>query len=255
MHIIGLQFDIQWEDKPANLAKVTSLLEQAAPAPGSLVILPEMFATGFSMNVDRIAEPYGGPTEKFLSETAACWQIHLVAGLAARDASGHARNKALVHGPRGELVGYYAKRRLFSPGAETEHYVAGKRPFIFSWAGIKVSTLVCYDLRFPELFREAAAQSRPELFVLIANWPAKRRLHWQRLLQARAIENQAYVAAVNRIGHDPLTDYHGQSLMIDPHGEILMDAGDKEGCTHLEPDLVALRKYRAGLAFLDDLRL
>ena len=117
-----------------------------------------------------------------------------------------------------------------------------------------VSPFICYDLRFPEIFRTAAASHRPELYVVIANWPEKRILHWVRLLQARAIENQAYVVGVNRIGTDPYYHYPGRSLILDPHGEIVADAGADEGVLRACLDLASLRKYREGLPFLKDMR-
>ena len=124
---------------------------------------------------------------------------------------------------------------------------------MFRWGECGVAPLVCYDLRFPELFREAAAACRPELFVVIANWPEKRISHWVRLLQARAIENQAYVLGVNRTGRDPYSAYPGRSLVADPQGEIVADAGGGEGWVSASLDLANLRKYREGLPFLDDL--
>lgn len=254
MTVIGLQVDIAWEDKPANFAKVTALLERAQPAPGSLVVLPELFATGFTMNAERVAEDEDGPTRKFLSATARQWQSHVVAGAAMRLPEGGIQNQALVFGPEGECDGLYAKRRLFSPVNEQGSYLAGHTPLVFRWSELQVSLLICYDLRFPELFRQAAASHRPELFLVIANWPARRRLHWERLLRARAIENQAYVMGVNRTGADPETEYVGDSFWVDPHGEILADAGRAEGWVQGQPDLAALCQYRARLAFLNDLQ-
>jgi predicted amidohydrolase len=177
-----------------------------------------------------------------------------MAGAAMRGRDGRARNKALVFSPTGELIAFYAKMRPFTPGREAEHYVAGERPTVFGWNDCVVSPFICYDLRFPEIFREAAAAHRPELFVVIANFPEKRIGHWAPLLQARAIENQAYVVGVNRIGSDPYYAYSGRSLIIDPHGQILADAGAREGCIAAQLDLAALRKYREGLPFLDDLK-
>jgi omega-amidase len=116
-----------------------------------------------------------------------------------------------------------------------------------------VSPFVCYDLRFPELFRDAARKSRPELFVVIANFPKKRIQHWTRLLQARAIENQAYVMGVNRIGTDPYYEYSGDSIIVDPDGEILANAGSEERYISAELDLAKLTKYRSGLPFLNDM--
>jgi predicted amidohydrolase len=252
--IVGLQFDIAWENKPANFANVRRLLAQVGPQKDSLVVLPEMFATGFSMNVSVVAESYGGETEQFLAATAKEFGIYLVAGAPMLGRDGRARNKALVFSPAGELVAFYAKMRPFTPGGESEHYVAGEHPVTFKWKESTVSPFVCYDLRFPELFREVAAAHRPELFVVIASWPDKRIHHWVALLQARAIENQAYVIGVNRIGTDPYYTYCGRSLIVDPQGTILADAGAAEGFISAELDLANLRKYREGLPFLADLK-
>jgi predicted amidohydrolase len=117
-----------------------------------------------------------------------------------------------------------------------------------------VSPFVCYDLRFPELFRQVIAMQQPEVFVVIASWPEKRILHWVRLLQARAIENQAYVIGVNRVGNDPYYHYTGRSVIVDFNGEILADAGEAEGWISARLELSTLRKYREGLPFLKDIK-
>jgi len=254
MNVVGVQFDIAWEDKPANFATVRQLITEAAPEKGGLVVLPEMFATGFSMNTQAIAEAYGGETEEFLARTAKEHGIYLAGGAAMRGQDGRARNKTLVFSPAGELLAFYTKMRPFTPGGEAQHYAAGDQATIFRWGGCTVSPFICYDLRFPELFRKAAAARQPELFVVIASWPEKRILHWVRLLQARAIENQAYVMGVNRIGTDPYYTYTGRSIVVDAQGEILADAGDRQGCISARLDLEALRKYRQGLPFLQDMR-
>jgi omega-amidase len=254
MQLVAVQFDIAWEDKRANFEKVRQLLAQAAPEKNALVVLPEMFATGFSMNTGAMAETYGGETEQFLSATAKQHGVYLIGGAAMRGKNGQVRNKALVFSPAGELVTFYAKMRPFAPGGELKHYLPGELPTHFRWADCTVSPFVCYDLRFPELFREAAAAWKPEVYTVIASWPEKRILHWVRLLQARAIENQAYVVGVNRIGNDPYYHYVGRSIIVDPHGEILADAGDKEMCVSAQVDLATLLKYRQGLPFLADMR-
>jgi predicted amidohydrolase len=254
MYVVGaLQFDIAWENKAANFAKVRQLLEAASPPRDSLIALPEMFATGFSMNAEAIAEPYGGETEQFLYETAKRFGIFLIGGAAMRGKGGAPRNKALVFSPEGKLIAWYAKMRPFTAGGEKDIYTAGSVPTVFSWGECNVSPFVCYDLRFPELFRDVARKSRPELFIVIANFPKKRIQHWTRLLQARAIENQAYVIGVNRIGTDPYYDYSGDSIIVDPDGEIIADAGSNEGYISAELDLAKLNKYRSGLPFLTDI--
>jgi len=254
MEVVGLQFDIAWESKDANFKTVRRMLTEAAPEKNSVVVVPEMFATGFSMNVEAVAESPGSETEKFLSATAREFGVCLIGGAAMRGKDGRARNKALVFSAAGELLVFYAKMQPFAPGGEAEHYVAGERPVTFQWEDAVVSPFICYDLRFPEIFREAAAVHQPELFVVIASWPEKRVAHWSALLKARAIENQAYVIGVNRIGKDPYYTYNGQSQIVDPHGEVLAGAGDKEGCIRARLDLDNLRKYREGLPFLNDMR-
>ena len=254
MNVLAVQFDIAWENRRENFTRVRRLLTEAKPEKDSLVVLPEMFATGFSMNSAEVADVYGGETEQFLAATAKEFQVCLVAGAAMRGKSGVVRNKALVFSPSGELFAFYAKMRTFTPGGETAHYTAGNRPTVFDWQNVKIAPFICYDLRFPEIFRAVTAAHRPELFLLIANWPEKRGHHWKPMLQARAIENQAYVVAVNRIGHDPFQSYAGQSMIISPEGEILVDAKDSEGAIHATLNFATLREYRQKLPFLADMK-
>jgi predicted amidohydrolase len=251
---IALQMDISWENKPANYARVRALLAKAAPEPGSLVALPEMFATGFSMNAATLAEAHGGETEQFLGALAKELKIMIVGGAAIRGDDGKARNVALGFSPAGERICSYAKMRPFTLGQEDQHYAAGDRPTAFQWGECTVSPFICYDVRFPELFRDVARYHQPQLFVVIANFPEKRITHWVRLLRARAIENQAYVLGVNRVGDDPYYHYNGRSILIDPQGDLLADAGETEGVIQAPLDLDQLAKYRAGLPFLKDLR-
>src|SRR5204863_4272578 len=126
----------------------------------------------------------------------------------------------------------------------------GDRVAYFPWLDCTVSPFICYDLRFPELFRQAAKAHQPELFAVIASFPEKRIAHWMALLRARAIENQAYLVGVNRVGDDPFYHYTGHSVIIDPQGETLADAGETEGCISAPIDLAGLKKYREGLPFL-----
>ncbi|MDB6028232.1 MAG: Nitrilase/cyanide hydratase and apolipoprotein N-acyltransferase [Verrucomicrobiales bacterium] len=254
MKVLAIQFDIAWENKAENFARVHRLLANAKPTKDSLVVLPEMFATGFSMNAEAIAENYGGETEQFLARTAKEFQICLIGGVAMRGKSGAVRNKALIFSPDGQLLAFYAKMRPFTLGGEAEHYTAGLRPTIFDWQGVKVSPFICYDLRFPEIFRTATAAHQPELFVVIANWPEKRRRHWTPMLRARAIENQAYVVAVNRIGNDPFQNYAGDSMIINPQGEILAHGQNVESIVRATLDFASLRDYRQKYPFLADMR-
>src|SRR4051794_35053509 len=154
MNIYCCQLDIAWEDKDANFAKVERLLAAAKPERGSLVLLPEMFATGFSMDVAGIAEdPANGPTVQFLSRQAVKLGVYLVGGFVTRGEEGMGRNVLAVIGPDGRRVADYTKIHPFSVGEENRHYAGGDRICTFEWGGATVSPFICYDLRFPEVFR------------------------------------------------------------------------------------------------------
>lgn len=253
MNIACVQFDIAWEDKATNYSKVVSLLNAAKVPGGSLVLLPEMFACGFSMNVAAVAEEQGGATEQFLAATAREFGVFLLAGVANRGANGRGRNECVVFSPEGTLVGRYCKMQPFTLGGETACYDAGTAATVLQCGEISVAPFICYDLRFPELPR-LVAPKRPHLMTFIANWPNTRLHHWPRLLQARAIENQCYVAGVNRIGDDPRFKHSGRTMIIDPHGEILADAGSAEGVIQVTMDLPWLVEYRRAFPALEDMQ-
>jgi len=255
MRIACGQFDIAWEDKPANYRRVAALARGARLEHGTLLLLPEMFATGFSMNVAATAEPLEGPTAQFLSELAKEHRLHVVGGAVIADAAtGRPRNEALAFDPDGKLSAHYAKVYPFSPSRENEYHAAGERVVPFEWSGSRVSAAVCYDLRFPELFRRSAADGA-EVLPVIANWPVAREAHWTTLLRARAIENQAYVAGCNRVGRDGNgLVYSGRSQVIDFRGDVLADAGGEETVIAANVDPPALRDYRRSLPFLADMR-
>jgi omega-amidase len=246
------QHDIFWEDKAATHARVRALLDGAALPKGSLVLLPEMFSTGFSMNVAQIAEGQERATETFLASEARARGVSILAGVVS-SSSGRGRNEALLMGPDGREQARYAKLHPFSFGGEDRHFEAGRSLCTFEWQGIKVAPFICYDLRFPEAFR-AAVDLGAELLVVIASWPLARAAHWVALLRARAIENQAYVAGVNRCGDDPKLAYGGRSLIIDPRGEVLAEAGDAECVLTAPIDHASLVAYRSEFPALKDRR-
>jgi len=253
MWVAGCQLDIAWEDKAANRARVRALLDAATPEPGSLVALPEMFATGFSSNVAGIAEEVGGATETFLADEAAARGIYLIGGVVTRAPDGRGQNEAAVFGPNGREIARYRKMYPFTYGGEAEHYAPGRAPVLFRWGDWTVAPFICYDLRFPEAFRQAVRRGA-QLFVVIANWPEAREAHWTTLLRARAIENQACVVGVNRCGRDPTLGYSGRSLILDGRGEILADAGTDEGVLAAALDLPELLAYRRAFPALEDIR-
>ncbi|MAE59767.1 MAG: amidohydrolase [Planctomycetaceae bacterium] len=252
--LVAVQLDITWEDPPANCAAVRQLLVDANVPPGALVVLPEMFNTGFSLNTDAAAEDWDtSPTRQSLAELASDLNSHVVGGMAVRVAPDRCENQAPVFAPDGRVLCRYAKMHPFTFANEHTAYAPGDAFDLFEWGPFTVSPFVCYDLRFPELFRRAARHGA-DLFTVGANWPARREDHWIALLQARAIENQAYVVGVNRCGNDPDHAYSGRSLIIDPRGQILADAGNDPSVICASPDHDALRQYRTDFPALSDIR-
>jgi omega-amidase len=233
LNVLGLQLDIVWENPPANFEKIRRLLADVRP--GTLVVLPEMCLTGFTMadiedTGESIAELSKG--------------IKILAGIKCNH-----RNEAVLFEDGRELA-RYAKMHPFKFAGET--VVPGTEPVVVDCGEFKLAPTVCYDLRFPELFR-AGVKRGANLFAVIANWPAPRLDHWLTLLKARAIENQAYVIGVNRCGRDPNVEYPGCSQIISPRGEALADAGEGEGVVRAELDLPALQAYRRDFPALDDI--
>lgn len=249
MRVLGVQLDIAWEDKKANHAKVRALLTKSPPPRDALVVLPEMFSTGFSMEARKIAEGPARETEAFLAGLG----THALGGVVNLGPDGRGRNEAVAFGPDGAPLARYAKIHPFSYGEETKHYSGGKEIVLFSCGGFRVAPFVCYDLRFPEIFR-AAARKGAQLFCVIANWPEPREAHWLALLKARAIENQAYVVGVNRCGRDPKLAYSGRSQIIGPKGDVLADAGTAEGVFGAEIDLAPLLEWRRTFPALADMK-
>ena len=244
MRVIGLQTDIAWEDRQANFSRIGEMLAATDVEPGSLLVFPELSTAGFTMNTAAVTEPRGGESEQFFSDVAKRHQSHVIAGIAARNEDpAYGANEAVCFGPDGGEVARYRKRHPFPLAHEADHYPAGKEAVVFEINGWKVAPLICYDLRFPEPFREATALGA-ELFVVIANWPVARVDHWITLLRARAIENLAYVVGVNRAGSDPHLPYPGASLIVGPKGEVLAQAGDQPGAIRADLDREALVQWR-----------
>ena len=265
--ITTIQTELKWEDKTANLrhfeAKIESLRE-----PAELVILPEMFSTGFSMQPERLAETMDGPTVHWMREMAARKKI-ILTGSVIIEENEHYFNRLIWMLPNGQY-GYYDKRHRFAYAGEDAQYTAGGKRLVASVKGWRVLPLVCYDLRFPVWSRqtsqkpgespqpsETAGGSTPDLeydlLLYVANWPESRSHPWKTLLQARAIENQCYVAGVNRIGHDGHDIYHnGDSMIIGPLGETLYHAGANDETFTLTLQKDDLTKVRQRFPFWRD---
>jgi predicted amidohydrolase len=253
MQLVACQFDIAWEDREANVRKVRAMLQAKRPAEGSLIVLPEMFAAGFSMNAAKVAEGADGPTTQFLIDIARDHRAWVIGGVPVRTAVGAAQNTAIVTSPDGRVAARYVKLHPFALGGEREHYRAGDDIVTVACGEFVVAPFVCYDLRFPEIFRSATKRGA-QLFAVIANWPEARVEHWVTLLRARAIENQAYVIGVNRCGSDPTLRYPGRSMIVDPSGEVLADAGSNERIVTADASAHRVNSYRNELPFLRDMR-
>jgi predicted amidohydrolase len=253
MLVAAVQHDIVWEDPEANFARLAPMIGDAASAGARLVVLTEMFATGFSMHTERVAEPADGPSARFLAEQATThgiWVCGSLPELVPDD--DRAANCLVLAAPNGGMH-RYRKIHPFSFSGEHEHYVAGDEHVTVVVEGVRCSLFVCYDLRFADEFWALAAQT--DCYVVVANWPAPRRDHWRTLLRARAIENQAYVVGVNRVGAGGRLDYSGDSAIIGPFGEELA-VGERnlEQTLRAEIDPAAVADTRARYPFLADRR-
>ncbi|MFK7961209.1 MAG: nitrilase-related carbon-nitrogen hydrolase [Phycisphaerales bacterium] len=254
MRVHLLQYDIVWEDKAANHRQIAARLAELQPGPGDVVVLPEMSDTGFSFALDQIVD---SASEIWASGVARQYGIWLSAGDALRGPDGRGRNRASLFGPGGERVAEYHKVFPFSFGRESEFFSGGDG-LVLRRIGppgreLIACPLVCYDLRFPELFRLATAAGA-ECFLIGANWPAPRTEHWRTMLIARAIENQAFVVGVNRCGRDPHLPYAGGSIAIAPDGTILAEAGSDAESLTVDLDPAALTAWRTTFPALADLR-
>ncbi|MBX3353669.1 MAG: hypothetical protein KF684_12120 [Phycisphaeraceae bacterium] len=256
VHLV--QLDIAWEDKDASRARAERLLDGAPVEPGDLVVLPEMCETGFSMNTERTADR-DGSSARWLASLATRHRAWVIGGITVDAPNDRARNRALAIDPDGVIVERYDKIHPFSFGKEAESFEGGTRVARFEWKGahddgLVVCPVVCYDLRFPELFRAGRAMGA-ECFVVIANWPAERAEHWRALLRARAIENQAFVVGVNRAGDDPYLAYAGGSVVFGPRGETLVDAGTDAGVASAALDPGAARAWRSSFRAWEDAKV
>ena len=241
-----VQLDIAWEDRDANIARVEELLADAPIQPGDLVVLPELFDSGFSLNIETTNDA-DGATANAIAGIARRLRITLHASRTIIGPDGKGRNQAHIVGPDGATLAVYDKIHPFSFGQEPERFTAGDAVTTCQWRAdeesLRICPAICYDLRFPELFRAGLTQGA-ECFVLGANWPDARIAHWRALLIARAIENQAYVIGVNRVGDDPRLRYIGCSMAIDPMGEILIEMDAREAVGSVEIDPTQVRRWR-----------
>ena len=253
-----IQTALQWEDKKANLAaleeKILSVKEKT-----QVVLLPEMFSTGFSMNAEALGETMEGEAVTWMRRIAEKKRVAIAGSLIIKEEDAY-YNRLVWMLPNGKM-GIYNKRHLFAYAGEHEHYTPGNQRFIASVNGWKINLLVCYDLRFPVWSRQVVARNNegiaiePEfdILVYVANWPERRSHAWKTLLQARAIENQCFVIGVNRVGEDGNGIYHsGDSAVINPLGEVLYSKAHDEDVFTITLEKEMLDKVREKLPFWRD---
>lgn len=278
--ITTIQTSLHWEDKAANIQlfdeKIRNIQQRT-----EIVVLPEMFSTGFSMQPEKLAETMDGPTISWMKKLSAAKRI-IITGSVIIEEEGNYYNRLVWMLPNGQY-GYYDKRHLFAYAQEDQHYTPGSKRLIASVKGWKINLLVCYDLRFPvwsrqqqfiasttlsdairppdtstSLIRDSAApltEPGPEydLLIYVANWPERRNHAWKTLLQARAIENQCYVVGVNRVGKDGNDIYHsGDSMVVDAMGSVLYTKPHEEDVFTITLQKETLEETRNKLPFLKD---
>ena len=248
LHITIIQADIVWEDKEANLKQYTETIAGIS-GPKHIVVLPEMFSTGFSMAPERLAEPMDGKTVAWMADMAVKYRCILCGSLIIEE-DGKYYNRMLWVQPDGR-IGTYDKKHLFAYAGEDKHYHRGDTRLIAQVNGWRINLLICYDLRFPVWARNQGDQY--DVLLYVANWPQARSLAWKILLQARAIENMSYVVGVNRVGTDAKGNiYSGDSSVFGPLGEPLWQHSHTPICHTITLEKETLQKVRTSLPFLAD---
>jgi predicted amidohydrolase len=252
MRIAAVQHDIVWEDRDANFARLAPWVAAAAGAGAELVLLTETFSTGFSMT-PGIGEPEGGPSARFLAGQAAEHGVWVGGTCPEIAADGELPyNSFVLAGPDG-TTHRYRKLHPFTHAGEHERFRAGEKPTTVEIGGLRITPFICYDLRFANVFWDAAPAT--DVYLVPANWPSPRRHHWQTLLRARAIENQAYVVGVNRVGADGNGLEHlGDSRIVSPMGELLATAAGVETMLLADVDAAEVAATRERFAFMPDRR-
>lgn len=250
MKVAAIQHDIVWQDALGTHALVEPMIAEAVDEGSTLVVLSEMFSTGFTMDAAAIAQPPDGPSVEFLRNQAAQRQAWLAASLAIVE-DGKYWNRFFAAGPNGELIAYN-KRHPFTYAGEDKVFERGDDFVTFTIEGLRVTPFVCYDLRFGDEFWVHGPDT--DLFVVVANWPEKRRMHWSTLLRARAIENQCYVVGTNRVGDADGLHYTGDSAIIDPFGHTLAEVVGEQTVMTADVTIDEVQRIRTQFPFLQDRR-
>lgn len=252
MNFSIVQYSPLWEDVEKNKKKLEKMLAEYNPEP-DVIVFPEMSLTGFTMRPESFAESVDGESIKFFKAISTKYSSAVIAGIILKE--NNSFFNTIVHlDKKGELIKIYKKIHPFSFGDENIHYQAGNEAVITEIEGIKTGLSICYDLRFPELYRYYGKE-KVDLILNIANWPIPRIHHWRILLQARSIENQCYVIGVNRVGTDPKLSYNGCSSVFNPMGEEMLCNIDEEKISSLEISFDKVTEVRDRFPFLNDIKL
>jgi predicted amidohydrolase len=248
LKITTFQAYLFWENIEKNLQNL-SLRLSSIREKTDLIVLPEMFSTGFSMNAEKLAEDMDGSSVKWMLEQAKKFDCVITGSLIIKEGKKF-YNRLIWMRPDGTHE-YYDKRHLFSLGEEDQHYTPGNQKLFVELHGWKICPVICYDLRFPVWLRNK--DEGYDILLIVANWPEKRSLHWRTLIPARAVENQAYVIGVNRVGHDGNEVYHsGDSMCIDPNGKVVYYKPNDEDLYTFSINKEEVENTRASFPFLKD---
>lgn len=247
LNLALVQTALNWEERDKNLAMFEEKLKQVYDD-RDIIVLPEVFTTGFSMNVEKLGEPMDGGSMQWMKEKAREKNAVITGSLIIKENNKY-YNRLIWMPPDGNYK-HYDKRHLFVMAKEDHYFTHGAGKLITEWKGWKLCPLICFDLRFPAFVRN---QEYYDAMICVANWPAKRSNHWRSLLPARAIENQCYVAAVNRVGPDGnKIDHRGDSCVIDPMGETNLSAAWEENILNATLHKENIEKTRRYMPFLED---
>lgn len=248
LNVLGIQFDIVWKNKEENLAYLNREFEKLENNNLDLVVLPEMFQTGFCFDKILAENYHSSQTIIWLKNWALQLETTIMASLMVEE-NGMIFNRLVVVS-KNDQIKHYDKRHLFSMSNEPQHFSAGNEKLIFEVNGWRICPMICYDFRFPVWVRNT---EKYDVLVFVANWPQRRSMHWEKLLEARAIENQCYVVGINRIGDDGNGVYHdGRSAIINPLGEKIIQKINASGQLIAQLNKHDLEEIRLNMPFLND---
>jgi len=253
MKVATITLNIEWQDIEANLKRAEEFVARAKADGCDVVVFPEVFNTGFLSDLGKYCEAPNCRTHQALKQLSLNHLINIVAGIAEKPKNKKANNIAVVFDCYGQEVANYSKLHPFNYANEGKYFASGDKTVTFEIANTKCAVFICYDLRFPEVFRQVAKDV--EVIFVVANWPHTRETHWQQLLIARAIENQCFVVGVNRTGSDGVgLKFNGSSMVIDPSGEVLLQTSKTSEYDTCDIDIATVARVRKKFPFLNDMR-